>query len=87
MDYTAHGILQARILEWIAFLFSRGSSTPGIKPRSPTLQAVSLPTEPPGKPKTNYRYTKLITVTEKPTYKEEKSTEEVFRMINQLKQK
>ena len=24
---------------------------PGIKPRSPTLQAVSLPDEPPGKPK------------------------------------
>ena len=26
MDYTAHGILQARILEWAAFPFSRGSS-------------------------------------------------------------
>ena len=26
MDYTVHGILQARILEWVAFLFSRGSS-------------------------------------------------------------
>ena len=26
MDYTAHGILQARILEWVAFPFSRGSS-------------------------------------------------------------
>ena len=24
-DYAAHGILQARILEWLAFLFSRGS--------------------------------------------------------------
>ena len=28
MDYTAHGILQARILEWVAFPFSRGSSQP-----------------------------------------------------------
>ena len=28
LDYTAHGILQARILEWVAFLFSRGSSQP-----------------------------------------------------------
>ena len=28
MDYTVHGILQARILEWIAFPFSRGSSQP-----------------------------------------------------------
>ena len=25
-DYTIHGILQARILEWVAFPFSRGSS-------------------------------------------------------------
>ena len=28
VDYTAHGILQARILEWAAFPFSRGSSQP-----------------------------------------------------------
>ena len=28
MDYTGHGILQVRILEWIAFAFSRGSSQP-----------------------------------------------------------
>ena len=28
MDYTVHGILQARILEWVAFHFSRGSSQP-----------------------------------------------------------
>ena len=26
MDYTVHGILQARTLEWLAFSFSRGSS-------------------------------------------------------------
>ena len=26
IDYTIHGILQARILEWVAFPFSRGSS-------------------------------------------------------------
>ena len=43
--YTVHGILQARMLEWVAFPFSRGSS----QPRSPTLQADSLPAEP-GKP-------------------------------------
>ena len=40
-----HRILQARILEWVAVPFSRGSS----QPRSPTLQANSLPSEPPGK--------------------------------------
>ena len=28
MDCTIHGILQARILEWVAFPFSRGSSQP-----------------------------------------------------------
>ena len=28
MDYTVHSILQARILEWVDFPFSRGSSQP-----------------------------------------------------------
>jgi len=28
MDYTVHGILQARILEWVAISFSRESSQP-----------------------------------------------------------
>ena len=28
MDYTVHGMLQARILEWLAFPFTRGSSQP-----------------------------------------------------------
>ena len=28
MDYIVHGILQARILEWVAFPFSKGSSQP-----------------------------------------------------------
>ena len=28
MVYTVHGILQARILEWVAFPFSRGSPQP-----------------------------------------------------------
>ena len=28
MDYAVHGILQARILEWVAVPFSRGSSQP-----------------------------------------------------------
>ena len=41
------GILQARILECVSMLSSRGS---GIKPRSPTLQGDSLPSEPPGSP-------------------------------------
>ena len=50
MDHRVHGILQARILEWVAFPFSRGLPNPGIKPRSHTLQVDSLPAEPQGKP-------------------------------------
>ena len=30
--YTVHGILQDRILEWVAFPFSSGLPNPGIKP-------------------------------------------------------
>ena len=51
MDYTVHGILQARILEWVAFLFSRGSSQSKDQTQAPALQADSLPDEPQGKPK------------------------------------
>ena len=47
---SVHGILQARILEWVAIPFSRGSSHPGIKFTSPALQTDSLPSEPIGKP-------------------------------------
>ena len=39
-----------RILEWVAYPFSSGSSDPGIKPGFLALQADSLPTELPGKP-------------------------------------
>ena len=28
IDYTVHGILQATVLEWVDFPFSRGSSQP-----------------------------------------------------------
>ena len=56
MDYTVHGILQARILEWIAFPPFQGIFPEGIKPRSPTLQVDSLPAEPQGKPLNNGRF-------------------------------
>ena len=49
MDYTVHGITQTRILEWVSFPFSRGSSNPGIEPTSPKLQVDFLPAEPQGK--------------------------------------
>ena len=51
MDYTVRGILQARILEWVAFPFSRDLPNPGIKPSSPSLQMDSLPAEPQVAPK------------------------------------
>ena len=48
---SVHGILQARILEWVAIPFSKAFSPPrdGIQV-SPTLQVDSLPVEPLGKP-------------------------------------
>ena len=39
-DSSVRGISQARILEWVAIPFSRGSSYPGIKPRSPALHQI-----------------------------------------------
>ena len=40
---SVHGILQARILEWVAISFSRESSQPRIEPWSSALQVDSLP--------------------------------------------
>ena len=51
MDYTVLGILQARILKWVAFPFLGDLPNPGIEPRSPALWADSLSAEPPEKPK------------------------------------
>ena len=48
---SVHGIFQARIMEWVGISYSRDLPNPGIEPRSPALQADSLPAEPPGKPK------------------------------------
>ena len=58
MDYIVCGFFQARILEWVAFPFSRDLPNSGIEPRSLALQADSLPAEPQGKPK-NTRVGKL----------------------------
>ena len=46
-DSSVHGILQARILEWEAIPFSRGS------PNRVSCIADFLPSEPPGKPLKN----------------------------------
>ena len=52
MEYTVHGILQARIPA-LAYPSPGHLPNPGIEPKSPTLQADSLPAEPPGKPQNN----------------------------------
>ena len=49
MDYTFQGILQARILEWVAFPLSSGSSQPRDQTQVSHI-ADSLPAEPQGKP-------------------------------------
>ena len=46
MDYRVCGILQARILEWVAFPLSRRSSQPIDQTQVYSLQADSLPAEP-----------------------------------------
>ena len=58
------GILQARILEWVAMPSSRGSSRPRDEPASPALQADSLLSEPPGK-QWNERLTVMLTSTQR----------------------
>ena len=40
---SLHGILQARILEWVAIPSPADLPNPGIQPRSPTQQVDSLP--------------------------------------------
>ena len=50
---SVHGILQARVLEWVAISTSKGSSHPGIEQESstsPILAGAFFTTEPPGKP-------------------------------------
>ena len=48
---SVHRILQARTWKWVAIPPPGYLPNPGIKPRSPKLQADSLLPEPPGKPK------------------------------------
>ena len=61
---SVHGILQARILEWVAILFSRGSTWPRDRILySSAWQADSLLSEPLGKPiATRNLYTKWTSV-------------------------
>ena len=47
---SVHGISQARILEWVASSFSRGSSWLRDEPASPALAGIFFTSEPPGSP-------------------------------------
>ena len=51
---SVHGIFQARVLEWVAISFSRGSS----RPRDPThvscIARGFFTTDPPGKPRYSF---------------------------------
>ena len=49
-----------RILEWVAYPFSRDLPNPGIKPGSPELQAYSLPAALPRKPVHNHTHPNII---------------------------
>ena len=50
-DYTVHGILQARILEWAAFFSSRGSSQPKDQTQSSCIAGGFFTSWATGKPK------------------------------------
>ena len=51
VDYTVHGIFQARILEWVAFPFSRGSSQPRDRTWVSCIAGGFFTTEPLRKPR------------------------------------
>ena len=55
-----HGILQARILEWVATSPPGDLPDPGIEPWSPAFQAGSLPSEPSGKPTSAPHFTEAL---------------------------
>ena len=59
---SAHGISQARILEWVAISSFRDLPNPAIESGSPTLRADSLSSEPPGKPRKSDVYTEGLTL-------------------------
>ena len=46
-DFSVHGILQAKILEWVSTPFSRDLPDLGIEPGFLALQTDSLLSEPP----------------------------------------
>ena len=54
-DSSLHGVLQARIQEWVAFPSPGHLPGPGTEPASPASQADSLQSDSPGKPTLHIR--------------------------------
>ena len=54
-----HGIFQAKYWSGLPFPSPGDLPNPGIKPRSPAMQAYTLPSEPPGEPQ---EVTKAVTM-------------------------
>ena len=59
MDYTVHGVLRARILEGVAFPFSRRSSQSRDQTQVSLIAGDSLPAEPQGKPMCSVQYSSV----------------------------
>ena len=57
---SVHGIFQARVLEWVAFPSPGDLPDSWIESRSPTLQADTVPSEPPGKPELRRKSTRNV---------------------------
>ena len=65
------GILQARILEWVAISYSRGLPDPGIEPASLVSSALVggfFTTALPGKPYSFYKQWQIIILVNKVTF-------------------
>ena len=65
MDYTlpgfsVHGILQARMLEWVTIPFSRGSSNPGTEPSLPCCKQILYHLNHEGSPRKTEPYGNYI---------------------------
>ena len=64
---SVHGISQARIVEWVVILFSRGSSCPRAQTHVSCLAGRSFTTEPPGKSELLFRWEQSQGVEVSPT--------------------
>ena len=74
---SLHGILQVRVLEWVAISFSKGSSRPRDRTRVSHIAGRRLTSEPPGKPKIRIDCNKK-------KYSEKKSEKELLKFKDMI---